>query len=81
MPASLPALSAFALMHHKKCSGLGLVSEFGGPLVGNISVSDLRGLTLERFSALGLPAAEFLALQRDAGLKWEDVLFGKRAPV
>jgi hypothetical protein len=35
----------------------------------------------ERFGALALPVAEFLALQHGCGLTWEEALFGKRAEV
>eukprot|EP00884_Botryococcus_braunii_P000297 jgi/Botrbrau1/10268/Bobra.0140s0021.1 len=76
--AGTPALAAFAIMHHTGSSGLGLVKEEGGPLVGNLSMSDLRGLTMERFSALSLPAGEYVLLQNGVGLSWDDVLFGKR---
>lgn len=32
-------------MHEKGLSGLGVTQEPGGPLLANVSLSDLRGLT------------------------------------
>lgn len=37
-----------------------------GALVGNLSVSDLRGLLPEQMGVLGQPVLEFLACRRDA---------------
>jgi len=61
--ARIPAVQAFALMHHGNVSGAAIVS--GGQLVGNISVSDIRGLLPEHFGALGLPVLDFLDVQRN----------------
>ncbi len=41
--------AAFAFMHRKGLSGVGVTDEEGGPLISNLSVSDLRGLTVERW--------------------------------
>lgn len=38
-------------MHHKGLSGVGVTEAAGGPLIGNLSMSDLRGLTPERCGA------------------------------
>ena len=35
-------------MHRKGLSGIGLTETEGGPLIGNLSMSDLRGLTPDR---------------------------------
>ncbi|KAL4419761.1 hypothetical protein ABPG75_006859 [Micractinium tetrahymenae] len=72
--ASTPTLAAFALMHRKGLSGVGVTEAAGGPLLGNLSMSDLRGLTPERFGALALPVGSFLLLQKGCGLRWEDCL-------
>ncbi|PSC70096.1 E3 ubiquitin-ligase [Micractinium conductrix] len=72
--AGTPTLAAFALMHRKGLSGVGVTAEPGGPLVANLSMSDLRGLTPERFGALALPVGSFLLLQKGLGLRWEDCL-------
>jgi hypothetical protein len=45
---SHPSPAAFALMHRKGLSGLGVTEAEGGPLIGNLSMSDLRGLTPDR---------------------------------
>lgn len=72
--ASTPTLAAFALMHKKGLSGMGVTESEGGPLIGNLSISDLRGLTPDRFGALALPVGSFLLLQKGCGLRWEDCL-------
>lgn len=41
-------------MHRKGLSGVGVTAEPGGPLVANLSMSDLRGLTPERWGFAGL---------------------------
>ena len=43
-------------MHRKGLSGIGVTETEGGPLIGNLSLSDLRGLTPDRqawFAGLG----------------------------
>lgn len=40
--------AALALMHRKGLSGVGVTEAAGGPLIANLSMSDLRGLTPER---------------------------------
>lgn len=44
-------------MHRKGLSGVGLTEGEGGPLIGNLSMSDLRGLTPDRRAARAVPAA------------------------
>lgn len=41
-------LAAFATMHRNRLSGIGVTEREGGPLIGNLSMSDLRGLTPDR---------------------------------
>ncbi|GAB4816058.1 hypothetical protein N2152v2_003104 [Parachlorella kessleri] len=72
--ADTPALSVFALMHKRQLSGIAITETPGGPLVGNLSMSDLRGLTPDRFGALALPIGAFVLLQNKKGISWEDVL-------
>ncbi|PRW56306.1 DNA repair XRCC3-like protein [Chlorella sorokiniana] len=63
VPASTPALEAFGRMAIDQKSSLGL-TDASGKLVGNLSASDLRGLTTpEAFAALLKPAAEYQAAQ------------------
>lgn len=57
VPASLPVLAAFGHMARDRKSSLGVTE--GGKLVGNLSASDLRGLTPEDFPLLLQPAGEF----------------------
>lgn len=56
------ALDAFHMMFVDRHSAVGLVDiEDGGKLVGNLSVTDLRGLAdVEAFSRLALPVLEFV---------------------
>lgn len=75
--ADVPALVAFTVMQKVGLSGLAILDE-SGKLCGSLSVSDLRGLTPERFGALALPVGAFLLLQSPAGgLGWDDALLGK----
>lgn len=56
-----PTLSALAKMHKAHVSGAAVVQHTpNGPLLGNLSASDLRGLTPERFGALALSVGAFL---------------------
>ena len=69
VPASLPALAAFAAMHSAGISSAGVVREpaaAGGaapPLIGSVSASDFRGLSSsDEFVELLLkPVEDFLA--------------------
>ena len=47
-PPPAPWRAALATMHRKGLSGVGVVEREGGPLLGNLSLSDLRGLTPDR---------------------------------
>ena len=53
--ASSPALAAFALMQRRGLSGVGITELPDGPLVTNLSSSDLRGLTGDRWAPPSLP--------------------------
>lgn len=53
--ADTPALAAFAALRREQRSALGVTASPGGALLGNLSVSDLRGLRPERWGALALP--------------------------
>ncbi|KAI7836565.1 hypothetical protein COHA_009582 [Chlorella ohadii] len=78
--ACTPTLAAFGTMHRKGLSGIGVTETEGGPLIGNLSLSDLRGLTPDRFGALALPVGSFLLLQKGKGLRWEDCLTEQLPP-
>ena len=62
-----PALSAFATMAKEKCSAIGITSH-EGRLCGNLSQSDLRGLTPDTWGRLALPCAQFLVEQHGVEL-------------
>eukprot|EP00887_Chlorella_sp_A99_P000716 scaffold5.g716.t1 len=68
VPASTPALVAFGKLAADQKSSLGLV-DAAGALVGNLSVSDLRGLSGDDFDKLLLPATEYLASRAGAAPK------------
>lgn len=55
MTADVPALVAFAALRRSQGGALGVVASEGGALLGNLSVSDLRGLRPEHYGALALP--------------------------
>jgi len=78
----VPTLTAFSMMQQQGLSGLAVVDPATGKLCGNLSVSDLRGITADRYGALALPVAVFLlfthpSLSTSTGLDWENVLLGK----
>ena len=52
-------------MMEKNVSGAAVVVEEGGSVIADITFGDLRMLTPEYFSVLGLPVAEFIALTRN----------------
>jgi 5'-AMP-activated protein kinase regulatory gamma subunit len=60
--ADTPVILILARMHKEKLSGIGIVGQPGGKLLGNLSASDLRGLTPEKFGALALPVGAFLLM-------------------
>eukprot|EP00887_Chlorella_sp_A99_P000079 scaffold16.g79.t1 len=69
--AGTPVLAAFALMQRRGLSGVGVTAAEGGPLISNLSSSDMRGLTGDRFGALALPVGSYLCLMRLGGLSWD----------
>lgn len=54
-------------------------STTSGPLLGNLSISDLRGLTLERYGLLALPLGTYI-LEHHGIIQWEDALVGHVPP-
>lgn len=70
LPASVPTLHAFAYMHRHALSGLGVTDPGSGVLVGNLSMSDLRGITAARFDTLALPVGAFLIRRAGRGPDW-----------
>lgn len=77
--ADTPTLLVLARMSKEKLSGIGIVGKSGGPLLANLSTSDVRGLTQERFGALALPVGAFLLLMhpgmaKEVAVNYEDAL-------
>lgn len=78
--AATPALIALAKMQRERLSGLGIVNKPDGQLLANLSASDLRGLTPERFGALALSVGAFLLFMHPrnareaAAVTYEDAL-------
>ncbi|KFM27439.1 hypothetical protein F751_1216 [Auxenochlorella protothecoides] len=70
LPADAPTLAAFAYMHRHALSGLGVTDPGTGVLVGNLSMSDLRGITAARFDTLALPVGAFLLRRAGRGVDW-----------
>ncbi|KAF8072382.1 CBSCBS2 [Scenedesmus sp. PABB004] len=80
VPASMTALEAFSQMARDHKSSVGVVDPAGGKLLGNLSVSDLRGLAVEDFPLLLLTVGEYIAARRGLpALSKADALAGKRA--
>ena len=65
--ADTAALEAFCLMFAEKVSAVGIVSP-AGTLIGNLSVSDLRGLLPSQYGRLTLPVAAFVGEQHAESL-------------
>ena len=59
--ASTPTIECYRKMREKQVSGAAVVSK-DGRIIADITNGDLRTLTREHFSVLGLPVAEFIAL-------------------
>jgi CBS domain-containing protein len=79
-PASMSTLEALSQMARDHKSSMGVTDPASGNLIGNLSVSDLRGLTIEEFPLLLLPVAEYIAVRRGlGGANKADALAGKRA--
>eukprot|EP01098_Paradermamoeba_levis_P003107 TRINITY_DN1448_c0_g1_i1.p1 TRINITY_DN1448_c0_g1~~TRINITY_DN1448_c0_g1_i1.p1 ORF type:complete len:360 (+),score=102.24 TRINITY_DN1448_c0_g1_i1:89-1081(+) len=53
------AVHAFHLMKENRVSAVGVVNH-SGQLIANISISDLRGLTVDNFASLTLSVSEYL---------------------
>eukprot|EP01116_Phalansterium_solitarium_P008204 TRINITY_DN216_c0_g1_i2.p1 TRINITY_DN216_c0_g1~~TRINITY_DN216_c0_g1_i2.p1 ORF type:complete len:495 (-),score=130.28 TRINITY_DN216_c0_g1_i2:129-1532(-) len=53
------ALEGFMRLRYEDVSGIAIV-DLEGKLVGNLSASDLRGMTADRFEAMRLPVLDFL---------------------
>lgn len=49
----------------------------GAPLLANLSVSDLRGLTPETFGLLALPVGEYLSVRSGKGVTPTEALQGE----
>jgi len=64
-------IDAFMVMHNYGLSALGLL-DTNGKLVGNISASDLKGLTAQGFNSLLLPCESFLQDVRSFQRRGED---------
>ncbi len=67
--AATPTLQVLARMQREKLSGIGVIGQPGGKLLGNLSASDLRGLTPEKFGALALPVGAFLPMMHPSKKK------------
>ncbi|KAF6259138.1 hypothetical protein COO60DRAFT_1514679 [Scenedesmus sp. NREL 46B-D3] len=79
-PASMSTLEALSQMARDHKSSMGVTDPASGNLIGNLSVSDLRGLTIEEFPLLLLSVGEYIAVRRELGsLSKADALAGKRA--
>jgi CBS domain-containing protein len=78
-PASMSTLEALSQMARDHKSSMGVTDPASGNLIGNLSVSDLRGLTIEEFPLLLLTVAEYIAVRRGlGGANKADALAGKR---
>jgi len=66
-------MEAFHEMFQKNLSCLGIVDE-NGTMLGNLSVSDLRGLTVDRFSSLSHCVTEFLKISKALSRSFATVL-------
>ena len=65
--ADTSALQAFTLMFERHVSAVGILSP-AGTLIGNLSVSDLRGLLPSQYGRLTLPVAAFVGEQHAESL-------------
>jgi CBS domain-containing protein len=80
VPANMSTLEALSQMARDHKSSLGVTDPASGQLIGNLSVSDLRGLTIEEFPLLVLTVGEYIAARRNlGGFSKADALAGKRA--
>lgn len=65
--ADTPALDAFRAMFDGRVSAAGILSP-AGTLIGNLSVSDLRGLLPHQYGRLALPVVSYVAEQHAESL-------------
>jgi len=63
-----PVFSSFASLHRRNISAAAVVNE-RGCLVGNLSVSDLRGMSISQFSDLALPVKDFLLNDQSSSIQ------------
>lgn len=61
--SSCSAMDAFCIMDDKEMSAVGIVDN-NGQLIGNLSASDLRGITVSEFEFLADPVMDFLAMRK-----------------
>jgi CBS domain-containing protein len=76
--AGMSTLEALSQMARDHKSSMGVTDPHTGVLIGNLSVSDLRGLAIEDFPLLLLSVGEYIAVRRGLFSK-ADALAGKRA--
>lgn len=79
-PDTLPSVVPLCTHTHTHCSTPDLHPQ-AGKLVGNLSVSDIRGLKASEFPLLLLSAGEFAMAVRGKGNTKADALAGKRVEV
>jgi len=80
VPANMSTLEALSQMARDHKSSLGVTDPANGQLISNLSVSDLRGLTVPEFPLLLLTVGEYIAARRNlGGFSKADALAGKRA--
>lgn len=77
VPATMTTLEAFGRMGRDHKSALGVVDPASGVLIGNLSVSDIRGLDAADFPLLLLPVGEFILVRHKLATAPADV---KAAP-
>ncbi|KAK3258723.1 hypothetical protein CYMTET_32243 [Cymbomonas tetramitiformis] len=77
--SSLPTVLAFKRLFDEEVSALAIVDEGDGHLIGNLSVSDLRGISPAVFGCLALPIAEFWKRKCDEGIFRERLPGGSHA--
>jgi CBS domain-containing protein len=72
LPGSTPTFVAFMTLHSQKRTAAGVI-ESDGKLIGNLSKSDLRGLSPENFSLLTRPLSVFFGMDSTPNGKENDV--------
>lgn len=61
--ADTPTLEAFSMLARDHKSALGVTDPASGKLIGNLSVSDIRGLKAEDFPQLLLPVGDYILVR------------------